>query len=89
MPQIDLPTATGDLVTWQDQGRDVTYDAFIGSLSALHGSGEMASSACEVTPISSSYLYHGLPDPPVGDGQFFVVRSRNACGATSYEHGPA
>lgn len=85
--QIDLPTATGELVTWQDQGRDVAYDAFMGSLSALRGSGDMAASGCEVTPIPSPFLFHGLPDPPLGDGQFFVVRSRNTCGASSYEHG--
>lgn len=87
VPEIDMTSPDGGLITWADQERDTTYDAFVGTLSALRGSGDIASSGCEVTLIPSPYLYHGLPDPALGDGQFFVVRSRNGCGTSSYEHG--
>jgi hypothetical protein len=87
--QLQIRQTSGVMATWQDQGRDVTYNALVGSLSTLRSSGDMASSGCEIREVSSPYLYRDLGDPPVGDGQFVVMRSSNGCGTLSYGHGAA
>ena len=71
------------LVSWDEQatatGPGVTYNAVGGSLLALHASGLSAATSCLSGNLSVSGFSDGRPNPPVGDGYYYLTRARNSC----------
>jgi DNA-binding beta-propeller fold protein YncE len=73
----------GPRLLWDDQsgvtGPGLRYDVLGGDLSALRASG-FAGTTCLASELDVSIYVDGDPDPPAGDGTYYLVRSRNACG---------
>lgn len=78
-------------LTWDDQapaiGSGAQYDVATGLVSDLHGSAGYGAATCLASRV-------GVPSasdartPAVGDGFYYLVRSRNVCGIGTYEAPP-
>ena len=70
-------------LVWDDQasatGPGVVYDVVGGSLLALRASGLASSTGCLSGDLSVSAYDDARPDPPIGDGYYYLARSRNIC----------
>jgi hypothetical protein len=81
---LDKAGVTG--LSWSDQGAVVgpglAHDVLGGNLSSLRASG-IAATACVDGPIQGNAHDDVRPAPPPGDGYFYLIRARNACGAAT------
>ncbi len=80
-------------LTWIDQaaatGTGVRYDVAGGALSALRTSGLVAATTCTAGSLSTPIYTDARPAPPAGDGTYYLVRSTNACGTSTFGPGRA
>jgi hypothetical protein len=82
------PEATGvqvgnvgaTVVTWDDLGPGFLYDLVSGTLADLHADDGVDDAQCEATDTASTSYNDPRPDPLVGEGYYYVIRSQNACG---------
>ena len=80
-----LTVASGQTtqLSWTEQatatGPGILYDTAGGSLSALRSSG-LAATSCLAGSLSASSTQDARPDPPTGEGYYYLVRARNSCG---------
>ncbi len=68
-------------------GPGTVHDVASGSLSELRSSGGFGGASCLVSGAGEPPVADPGPDPPPGEGRYFLVRGRNACGAGSYGAG--
>jgi hypothetical protein len=77
-------------VFWPDQsaalGSDVVYDLVTGLVSDLVADGGFNAATC-LEPGTSVPEHADGRSPPGGDGYYYLVRSRNACGTGTYGTG--
>ena len=86
------PTGVSDLVlsrpgvtilNWTDQapmtGPSVRYDVLTGSISDLVTTG-IANTVCSAGNLQSSTFFDFQPNPPSGDGLYYLIRVRSPCG---------
>lgn len=70
------------LLTWSDQtsaiGPALYYDVAGGSLSGLRSSGLGASTTCLAGGLAAASFNDSRPDPPSGDGYYYLVNARTA-----------
>jgi hypothetical protein len=71
-------------VAWTAQGAGVRYDVLGGDLAALHASGSVALAVCLGDDQTGAPWADPRPDPPEGQGLYYLVRAQNACGAAGY-----
>lgn len=73
----------GPQLAWDDQsavtGPGVRYDILGGDLSTLLSSG-FGGTACFAFELDTPAYTDSEPDPPAGEGTYYLVRSRNSCG---------
>jgi hypothetical protein len=69
-------------LAWDEQatsdGPGMTYDTAGGSLLALRASG-WAAVSCLAGGLATNAFVDSRPDPPVGDGYFYLTRAVNSC----------
>ncbi|MEK7282620.1 MAG: hypothetical protein AAB249_02315 [Acidobacteriota bacterium] len=68
-------------------GPGVTYDVAGGGLAALRASGLGLSTSCLASGLASTAYDDVRPDPPAGDGFFYLARARNSCAAGTFGPG--
>lgn len=72
------------LLSWDDPsaliGPGARYDVAGGMLSALRAAGLQAATSCLAGGLLSAPYGDARPDPPVGDGYFYLSRADDACG---------
>jgi hypothetical protein len=77
-------------VSWDEQasaeGPGVIDDAVGGSLVALHASGWGAATRLSGGLTTPAWV-DSRPDPPVGDGYFYLTRARNSCAEAGFGPG--
>ena len=82
----NLRVALGMLttLTWSAGASGELYDIGSGQLSTLHSEGSLVDAACLVDRVTTNFATDQRALPPVGDGYYYVVRGRSACGVGSY-----
>lgn len=65
-------------------GTATNYDFARGLLSALRSSGTFGGAACLANDVSDTPYDDASPNPPVGDGYWYLMRGQNACGTGTY-----
>jgi len=90
----NLIVATGSptLLTWDEEatatGPGVVYDAVGGTLSALRASGlNTTTTSCLSGSLTTNSDTDSRPDPPPGDGYFYLARARNVCASGGFGAG--
>ncbi len=86
---VDLSEAPGGLeLRWEDlrpsSGASTVHDVVAGSLDDLRATGGFARAACVASGSSAATLADPVPDPPLGDGTWYLVRGRNGCGTGTF-----
>ncbi len=76
---------TAPLLAWDDQsgvsGPATVYDIAGGGLLALQSSRDLAAStSCLAGALAPASYDDSRPDPPAGDGYYYLVRAENGCG---------
>lgn len=89
---LAVETATPAHLTWDGTqpagaGPGVTYDVAEGGLAALRASGLGPSTSCLASGLASAAYDDIRPDPPAGDGFFYLARARNSCAAGTFGPG--
>lgn len=83
---LTVAITTGTFLSWESQssasGPETEYEVASGSISEAGAVG-LASSACLFSGASTSSL-DPRPDPPRGEGVWYLVRARNSCGVGTY-----
>jgi hypothetical protein len=75
------------LLTWQTQGFGVLYDVAGGLISQLRPDGGVSGATCLPggNDLADATFDDTRPNPPVGDGYYYIVRSQKpSCGTGSY-----
>jgi hypothetical protein len=71
--------------TWTGQtGGGPTYDLTSGAISLIHVNGSTSDAACVGSGVIAPSWSDHRPDPPIGDGYYYLIRGKNVCGAGSY-----
>jgi glucose/arabinose dehydrogenase len=92
VPRLRLAGRAPTTLGWDSQagtaGPGSTSTVTSGELGALRSSGSYATAACTLAVhLAEPRLADPRPDPPPGEGYFYLVRTGNACGAGSYGGG--
>ncbi len=84
---VSVSGSGSSTITWDSQaatiGSGALYDVATGLLSDLHGAGGLGAATCLGSGLAVNAVADGR-DPAAGDGFYYVVRSRNACGIGTY-----
>lgn len=75
--------ATGTTVTWTGLSGSVVYDVAGSTLSDLRANGT-STATCLANDDAGPSFVDGRPDPPAGDGYYYMVRAQSACGSGTY-----
>ena len=80
----------GSTIGWDDQsptsGASIRYDILGGELSTLQSVG-IGATTCVADDLQAASHVDGRPDPPSGDGYFYLIRARNPCGVAGLGDG--
>jgi hypothetical protein len=71
-------------LAWDGQGPGVVYDLTGGSISELRATGGVASAGCLEHDVGGATWDDTRPEPPVGDGYYYLARPRTDCASGSY-----
>jgi DNA-binding beta-propeller fold protein YncE len=78
-------------LAWSEQatatGPGIVYDAVSGALSTLRASGLAAATSCLASGLTVPSYDDVRPNPPVGDGWFYLARARNSCASGTFGPG--
>ena len=74
----------GSQLTWAGQGNGFVYDVAGDLLSALHLAGDTSGATCVDDDVAGATWVDPRPDPPAGDGYYYLIRSQKSCGAGTY-----
>ena len=78
-----MRTVTGEIrLLWE--GQPATFDVAGGGVDVLAADGGVIGAVCIVEDLVGSFLSDPLPDPPPGQGQYYLVRAQNGCGDGTY-----
>ncbi len=70
-------------VTWTAPGGPVVYDVASSTLSDLRVNGT-TTATCAANDVAITSFGDGRPDPPAGEGYYFIVRAQSTCASGSY-----
>jgi DNA-binding beta-propeller fold protein YncE len=80
---VALEANSPTTLTWDEQatisGPSVRYDLVSGSISDLRSTGLVAASSCLEGDLDTAEAQDARPDPPAGDGYFYLLRAENPC----------
>jgi hypothetical protein len=79
---VELAKAGGTVLAWADQGPGFRYDVAGGSLALLLPGTPDAE--CLADDVGGTAWIDPEPDPPSGEGRYYLLRSQNACGSGTY-----
>jgi hypothetical protein len=79
---IDDPVTPN--ITWADQGAGMVYDVAGGLISELHPDGGVFGAECLAEDLASPAYVDTRPNPDVGEGYYYIIRSQNDCGVGTY-----
>ena len=80
-----LPLATVPFqLTWTAQAQGAIYDVVVGSLSAMAINAGVTDASCTAQNLSQPSWSGTQAKLAVGDGYYYLVRARNACGVGDY-----
>ena len=65
-------------------GAATVHDVVTGNLKELRSTGSFAGAVCAASGTGAASIPDPTPDPPVGEGTYYLVRGRNSCGAGTY-----
>jgi formylglycine-generating enzyme required for sulfatase activity len=71
-------------IAWTAQAAGFRYDVASGYVLLLRPDGGVASGACMADSVATATASDARPNPPLGNGYYYIVRSQNACGAGTY-----
>ena len=74
-------------LSWTGQGASVVYDVIGGSLGDLRTQQGVTSATCLRNDVGSVTWVDPRPRPGAGNGDYYVVRAQDACGAGTYGYG--
>ncbi len=72
----------GFRVEWDPQAG--VYDLVAGLISELRSARGFADAFCRAQNVRAAWFDDGGGDQPAGDGRYYLVRSQDACGVSSY-----
>jgi hypothetical protein len=81
---LGLENAGATRLTWTPQAQGAIYDVAGGTLSQLRADGAATGASCLAGGQAQPSWDDARPAPPLGDGFYYLVRARNACGAGAY-----
>jgi len=88
---VALSGASPTQLAWVSQagttGSGVRYDLAGGLLSQLRASGLAAATSCIAPDLATPAFGDTRPQPPSGDGYFYLLRAENACGSGGFGAG--
>ena len=82
-----LPRLTWDAQSDPGLGPDFSYEVVGGTISALRATDIGTATDCVKGDLTMAQLDDTQPEPPAGDGYYYLVRARNACGAADFGPG--
>jgi hypothetical protein len=71
-------------LTWSDLGAGILYDVAGESLVSLLAGAGTSDAACLAAELPANVWEDTQQDPPPGEGRYYIVRPRDACGPGSY-----
>ena len=74
----------GTVMTWDDHGAGFVYDVASGTLAELHEDGSVFDAECLESGVGQASFTDPRPDPPISTAYYYIIRSRNECGAGTY-----
>jgi len=80
---VGFDAGEGASLVWLPQPEAV-YDIAGGEISALREDGDPAAATCLADSLVDVEWDDPRPDPPPGDGYYYLIRSRKSCGSGSY-----
>jgi hypothetical protein len=82
---VDVAEAAGTVVSWQQQllGPATMYEVATGVIS-VQGQVDFVAGSCLGPAVSASPVVDSGPEPPAGTARYYMVKSRNSCGAGTY-----
>ena len=82
---VAVDSSAPTTLVWDDQsaaaGPSMRYEVLGGALSALRVSG-VGVAGCVASDLGTASFNDPRPDPPLGDGHFYLIRATNPCGAS-------
>jgi len=82
----------GTVMTWDDHGTGFVYDVASGLLADMHEDGGVFDAECLQAGIDEASYTDPRPEPTAATAYYYIIRSRNECGAGTYGYtteGPA
>ncbi len=88
-----LPIEVGGLVVskgpashlgWTGQGPASVYDVLGGVLSEMRADRDVSRAGCLQDDVTETGWDDARPDPAAGEGNYYLIRARNTCGAGTY-----
>lgn len=80
---VTVSGAATTTVGWSGLGGGVAYDVASDALSALRASGT-TTATCLGNDVAVTSFVDPRPDPPIGDGWYYLVRAQGGCGTGTY-----
>ena len=80
---VAVSETPGTTVAWADAGGGVVYDVASQTLSDLHANGT-STAACLANDVAATSAPDARPDPPAGEGYYYLVRAQSACASGTY-----
>ncbi len=82
---VGVVAAPATTVSWAASADGTSaYDVSGGALSSLHANGSVTDASCLASHLVGTSWSDPRPDPVEGDGWYYLVRGRNACGPGTY-----
>jgi hypothetical protein len=86
---LELSSAAGTVfLVWDDQGgaagTATVYDVTTGGLAHLRVDRDYRAAGCLAADLAGPSASDARPSPAAGDGFYYLVRGRNACGAGTH-----
>ena len=80
---VEVDDASATTLAWTALPAPVAYDIVSSTLSDLRMNGT-STATCVVNALAGPSFVDGRPDPPIGDGYYYLIRGSNACGPGTY-----
>ncbi len=81
---LTMSQAGGTQLAWAAQGAGVRYDVAGGGLATLRAAGNVGSATCLANDLVTASWTDVRPNPPSGQGYYYLSRAQNACGKAGY-----
>jgi len=84
VPSLQVTNNGGTTVSWDEGDPGLRYDVAGGTLGQLAAEGDVSSASCLAADLSPGPWLDPRADPAVGEGEYYLVRSRNSAFVSTY-----